>query len=88
MSRFFQGKKTAGGARGAVMLRDFLSYAAGGPLPGVPAVTLGHNDQIAWGLTNTAPDVQDLFIEQINPSIESAARMCGANMLRLFTRMG
>ena len=24
-------------ARGAVMLRDFLSYAAGGPLPGVPA---------------------------------------------------
>ncbi|SMP48490.1 penicillin acylase family protein [Noviherbaspirillum suwonense] len=39
----------------------------GATLPGVPADTLGHNDQIAWGLTNTAPDVQDLFIEQINP---------------------
>ena len=39
----------------------------GATLPGIPAVTLGHNDSIAWGLTNTAPDVQDLYIEQINP---------------------
>ena len=46
----------------------------GGTLPGVPAVILGHNDQIAWGLTNTAPDVQDLFIEQINPDNEAQYR--------------
>jgi penicillin amidase len=46
----------------------------GATLPGVPAVTLGHNDQIAWGLTNTAPDVQDLFIEQINPDNEAQYR--------------
>lgn len=30
--------------------------------PGVPAVVLGHNRHIAWGFTNTGPDVQDLYI--------------------------
>ena len=39
----------------------------GATLPGVPGVVLGHNDRIAWGFTNTAPDVQDLYIEHINP---------------------
>jgi penicillin amidase len=34
---------------------------------GVPAVILGHNDHIAWGVTNLGPDVQDLFIERVNP---------------------
>ncbi len=34
---------------------------------GVPGVILGHNDRIAWGFTNTGPDVQDLYIEKINP---------------------
>ncbi|MGD2048748.1 MAG: penicillin acylase family protein [Chloroflexota bacterium] len=35
---------------------------------GVPGVVLGHNDRIAWGVTNTGADVQDVFIEKINPS--------------------
>jgi len=34
---------------------------------GVPGVVAGHNDNIAWGFTNLGPDVQDLFIEKINP---------------------
>jgi penicillin amidase len=34
---------------------------------GVPGVIIGHNDRIAWGFTNVGPDVQDLFIEKINP---------------------
>jgi penicillin amidase len=34
---------------------------------GVPGVIIGHNDRIAWGLTNAGPDVQDLYIEKINP---------------------
>ncbi len=34
---------------------------------GVPGVIVGHNDHIAWGVTNLGPDVQDLFIERINP---------------------
>ena len=34
---------------------------------GDPGVVIGHNDRIAWGLTNVGPDVQDLYIERINP---------------------
>ncbi len=34
---------------------------------GVPGVIAGHNDRIAWGFTNLGPDVQDLFIEKVNP---------------------
>ncbi|TDL80690.1 penicillin acylase family protein [Peribacillus frigoritolerans] len=34
---------------------------------GVPGIILGHNDYIAWGVTNTGPDVQDLYIEKRNP---------------------
>jgi penicillin amidase len=41
---------------------------AGFSFAGVPAVIIGHNDRIAWGVTNTGPDVQDLFIERLNPS--------------------
>ncbi|WP_417491704.1 penicillin acylase family protein [Maricaulis sp.] len=32
----------------------------GATLPGTPFVTLGRNDHIAWGFTNTGPDVGDL----------------------------
>ncbi|RZI42805.1 penicillin acylase family protein [Herbaspirillum sp. HC18] len=39
----------------------------GATLPGIPTVVLGRNDRIAWGFTNTAPDVQDLYIERLNP---------------------
>jgi penicillin G amidase len=40
---------------------------AGASLPGVPGIVLGQNEHIAWGFTNTGPDVQDLYIEQIDP---------------------
>jgi penicillin amidase len=33
-------------------------------MPGLPTVVLGQNEHIAWGFTNTGPDVQDLYIEQ------------------------
>ncbi len=39
----------------------------GGTLPGIPAVVLGRTDKFAWSFTNTGPDVQDLYIEQIDP---------------------
>jgi penicillin amidase len=35
---------------------------------GVPGVVIGHNANIAWGFTNTGPDVMDLFIEKVNPA--------------------
>ncbi len=40
----------------------------GATLPGTPFVVLGRTDQVAWGFTNTGPDVQDLYLEQINPA--------------------
>jgi penicillin G amidase len=40
---------------------------AGVSFPGVPGVIIGHNNHIAWGFTNTGPDVQDLYVEKINP---------------------
>jgi len=35
-------------------------------LPGVPLVIIGHNDHIAWGVTNLHFDVMDLFAEKID----------------------
>ncbi|WP_249333735.1 penicillin acylase family protein [Comamonas sp. PE63] len=40
----------------------------GATLPGMPFVVLGRTAQVAWGFTNTNPDVQDLYLEQINPA--------------------
>lgn len=42
---------------------DFRGFS----LPGVPGILIGHNDQIAWGLTNASFDAEDVFIERINP---------------------
>lgn len=39
----------------------------GATLPGLPTVVLGRTAGVAWGFTNTSPDVQDLYLEQINP---------------------
>ena len=35
-------------------------------VPGTPFVIIGHNAHVAWGLTNTGADVQDLYVERIN----------------------
>ncbi len=40
----------------------------GATLPGLPSVVLGRTAKVAWGFTNTGPDVQDLYLEQINPA--------------------
>jgi penicillin G amidase len=40
---------------------------AGATAPGVPLVVLGHNDRIAWGFTTTTADIEDLFIEKLDP---------------------
>ncbi|MBV9303596.1 MAG: penicillin acylase family protein [Acidobacteriaceae bacterium] len=39
---------------------------AGAALPGVPCIITGHNDQIAWGVTNLETDVLDLYAEQMD----------------------
>jgi len=35
-------------------------------IPGFPWVIIGHNDAIAWGLTNSTVDSQDLYVEKFN----------------------
>lgn len=44
---------------------------AGGSIPGVPGVVLGHNREIAWGMTRLTVDDQDIYIEKINPDDRS-----------------
>lgn len=37
-------------------------------IPGLPWVIIGHNESIAWGLSNSTVDAQDLYIEKFNES--------------------
>ena len=39
----------------------------GATVPGVPLLILGHNSRIAWGMTTTGGDLEDLFLEDIDP---------------------
>tara|TARA_R110002110_G_scaffold414147_2_gene643301 strand:- start:24708 stop:27092 length:2385 start_codon:yes stop_codon:yes gene_type:complete len=41
--------------------------ASGAALPGQPFFMVGQNSHLAWGLTTTHADTQDLFIERLNP---------------------
>ncbi len=39
----------------------------GASFPGTPGIVIGHNQHIAWGVTNAISDIQDLYIEKFNP---------------------
>ena len=51
----------------------------GATLPGLPFVVLGRTSKVAWGFTNTAPDVQDLYLEQLNPANPQQYRVPGTD---------
>ncbi len=55
----------------------------GATLPGTPAVLLGRTDRHAWGFTNNGADVQDLFLERLDPS--DAGRYLTPDGSELFT---
>jgi penicillin amidase len=42
-------------------------HVTGASFPGCPGVVIGHNEQIAWGVTNVMADVQDLYLERFDP---------------------
>jgi penicillin amidase len=44
------------------------SDIAGATAAGVPLVVIGHNSHIALGFTTTTADVEDLFVEKIDPA--------------------
>jgi penicillin amidase len=41
-------------------------HVAGVTFPGLPGIVVGHNERIAWGVTNLGPDVQDIYIEKFD----------------------
>lgn len=41
---------------------------SGVTLPGAPIVIIGHNDHIAWGLTNAMIDDADFYVERVDTS--------------------
>jgi penicillin amidase len=40
----------------------------GATVPGVPLLILGHNSRIAWGMTTTGGDIEDLYLEDLDPA--------------------
>lgn len=58
---------------------DACPFAVGGfSFAGVPGVVIGHNDRIAWGFTNTGPDVMDLYVLKVNPANPNQYELNGA----------
>ncbi|MEA1903520.1 MAG: penicillin acylase family protein [Actinomycetota bacterium] len=47
---------------------DCVYQVVGYMFPGAPGVIIGHNENIAWGVTTEAADTQDLYIEKVNPA--------------------
>jgi penicillin amidase len=41
---------------------------AGSGYPGTPGVWFGHNDRIAWGITNLVASPRDLYVETLDPT--------------------
>src|SRR3954466_11950321 len=53
----------------------YLAHMSAGPFdvigatfPGTPVIALGRNRRIAWGATNVAADVEDLYRERLDPT--------------------
>ncbi len=46
-------------------------------LPGSPFIVAGHNDKIAWGMTNVMLDGADFYVETINPNNKSQYKFNG-----------
>lgn len=57
--------------------------AIGASIPGVPGIAVGHNNQIAWGITNSFVDVQDLYVLppefQVTDSRQETIQVRGAD---------
>jgi penicillin amidase len=61
------------------IVSDLCAYdVAGFSFAGVPGIIVGHNADIAWGVTNLGPDVQDLYIEKLNPADQNQYEVNGA----------
>src|SRR5262249_33500352 len=63
---------------------------AGATPPWLPGVTLGHNEQIAWGMAGYPADAQDIYVERLNPGnrheVEDEGRWVPTRVVR--SRLG
>jgi penicillin amidase len=51
--------------------------ALGGTEPGLPGISIGHNERIAWGFTILGMDQQDLYVEETDPQNPNRYRYKG-----------
>src|SRR5262249_55588352 len=49
----------------------------GATAPWLPGVAIGHNDAVAWAYAAAPVDVQDLFVEKLNPANERQVEFRG-----------
>lgn len=68
------------GLRGGGM--DVIGYS----FPGDPGVVIGHNDRIAWGVTNVGADDTDLYLETLDPTGHPGQYLSDGQWLPLQTR--
>lgn len=54
------------GLRCAEVTAECPFDVSGFSFSGLPGIVIGHNQNIAWGLTNLGPDVTDLVVEKID----------------------
>jgi penicillin G amidase len=45
--------------------------------PGLPGISIGHNDRLAWGFTILGMDQQDLYVEETDPQNPNRYRVNG-----------
>ena len=57
----------------------------GATAAGTPLVIIGHNEAVAWGFTTTTADIEDLFIEKLDPK-DSSHYMVADGSLAFRTR--
>ncbi|MGH9760495.1 MAG: penicillin acylase family protein, partial [Blastocatellia bacterium] len=57
---------TAPGVWYIISLSEPGLHCAGVTVAGAPGIFIGHNDHVAWGITNVEADVQDLFSEKFD----------------------
>jgi penicillin amidase len=52
-------------------------HAIGATEPGLPGISIGHNDRLAWGFTILGMDQQDLYVEETDPQNANRYRADG-----------
>jgi penicillin amidase len=57
-------------------------HASGGSIPGLPLVLIGHNADLAWGMTTAMADTQDLVIERPTSDGRNVRRPGGREPIR------